>query len=397
MMQIDIQDKAMKITPIWRLAFRPFFLFGSLLALVAIPLWLASFFGMLQLNPVGGTLFWHGHEMIFGFGSAIIVGFLLTAVQNWTGLIGLRGAPLAALFALWLAARLAMLFTGDLPLLAVVLNFAFPVAAASIMAGYVIKVRQWRNLIFTPILCGLGFVSALSSWLASSGDFVLAMGSLHSGMILVVLVMSVIGGRVIPFFTSRSTDFERNDLPAWTEKAAIASLAGLAALSVFGLDSYPLATAALAAASLVFNGYRFLSWGGAHSFRNPLLWSLHLAWAFIPLGLLLLVIHSFTASVSLSMVLHSFGVGGMASLVLAMLARVTLGHTGRPLTPPKAMPWAFALILSAGLCRIFASLLPAFYLPLLLVTGILWSLAFIIFLSNYGKMLVTARADGRAG
>jgi uncharacterized protein involved in response to NO len=401
-MSLNIDDSriALAIPPFLRLAFRPFFLCGALFSILAIAWWCWFWLHPSAWNPYGGPIWWHGHEMIFGFAAAIVVGFLLTAVQTWTGVIGLRGAPLSALLGLWLAGRLVLAFGSSLPSgLTVGIDSLFLLSAAIAMAYPVLKVKQWRNIVFVPILLGLAFLNLMSHWGVLSEQPLIATKALHGAILLITLVVGIIGGRVMPMFTANGTGTQKVLPIKWLELSSLFSLLAIAVLAFVGYDLLPpavLITVLVFAA--VANSWRFLRWGFWRCWRHPLLWSLHLSYAFIPLGLVALALHHAGLLASGSAALHCFAVGAIGGMILAMISRVSLGHTGRSLEPPAFMSLAFALILVAALVRV---VLPVF-LPGLMswaigLAGGAWVLAYGIFLICYAPMLLAPRLDGRPG
>ncbi|QSX38529.1 NnrS family protein [Shewanella sedimentimangrovi] len=375
---------------LFRLGFRPFFLFGSLFSMLALLLWLLQFSGWMTLSPHGNLLWWHGHEMLFGFVCAIIVGFLLTAVQNWTGVPGLKGWPLISLFVLWLAPRLLLLDDSLLPpLAAMILDMGFLLTAAAFMAMAVLKVKQWRNLVFVPILLLLTFFNGVSHVALMEQDPQLAQLALKGAAMVVIMVVSLLGGRVIPFFTERATQWQRTQAVPALDVAAVVLMLTLIVSLFVGVTLLTQVVAVLAGLVLLV---RWSRWGWRHSFSVPLLWSLHLSFVAIPLGLLLMA-----AKPEVSAGLHLVTVGGMGSMILAMMARVSLGHTGRTLTPPVPMSAAFGFMIAASVIRPLANLIPEAYLPLLFLSGMLWLVAFGLFIFYYGPMLMAPRVDGRPG
>ncbi|MDF3936638.1 NnrS family protein [Pseudomonas citronellolis] len=385
------------IPPLWRLGFRPFFLGGALFAALAIVLWLAALLGWLPAwQPLGGWLGWHRHEMLFGFALAIIAGFLLTAVQNWTGRPGVSGAPLRNLALLWLAARLAWLL-GAPWWLAAALELAFPPALAWFIGRSLWQVRQTRNYPVLAVLLLLTLADAQVMAGLASGNETWQRGGVMAALWLVVALMSLIGGRVIPFFTQRGLG-RTVQVPAWPslDWALLLGSAALAVLSATGpaLQAGP-PFAVLYGLLGLGHLVRLWRWYDRDLWRVPLLWSLHLAYAWTTLALLGLAASAGGAALPPSLPLHALTVGGVGGLILAMIARVSLGHTGRSLQPPKAMAWGFAL-LNLGVA---ARALLVLWLPLggLILAALCWSLAFLIFAGHYGPMLWRARLDGQPG
>ncbi|CAM2731021.1 MULTISPECIES: NnrS family protein [Pseudomonas] len=395
-MQVLDRRKAMSITPLFRLAFRPFFLGGCLLALLAIPLWLLALAGDAGWQPAGGWLAWHRHELLFGFALAIIGGFLLTAVQTWTGRPGISGMPLAVLAGVWLAARLAWLFNLPWPLLAV-LELSFPLAVAGLMGWTLWKVRQQRNYPIVLVLLLLTLADGLSLYGLLRADEGWQRQAVLSGLWLVAAMMGLIGGRVIPFFTQRGLGRTEAVKPwPWLDHLLLGGSAGVALLYASGL-----ALTASLWVGLLFGllglGHllRLVRWHDRGLWRVPLLWSLHLAYAWLAVACLGMALWHFGAPLNPSLAVHALTVGAMGGLILAMIARVSLGHTGRPLTPPKGMPLAFALLNLACLSRVLLVLVWPY--AALWLAGLCWTLGLGLYLWRYAPMLWRARVDGHPG
>lgn len=384
------------LPPIWRLAFRPFFVFGGVFALAAISLWISYLYGLLpQWHPPGGALAWHRHEMPFGFASAIIAGFLLTALQTWTGRPGLKGMPLALLFALWLMARLAW-FVGLSSSLLVVTQLAFLPALTLLVGRELFAVRQRNNY---PILLVLLLLTACQA-LTLAGMFNVDDGLQRRGVLsalwMIAALMGVIGGRVIPFFTQRGLS-----LPAqakaypWLDRLGLLATAAVAICTAAGLNDSPRPWfAALFALVAILHGSRLWRWYHPRIWSVPLLWSLHMAYAWLVIAAVGMMFWHLGVLNQQSLATHSLAVGGIGGLILAMLSRVSLGHTGRPLQPPKAINLAFMLINAAALARV---LVVPFSSAGLWISGVMWVAAFALFLSYYAMMFFTPRPDGGLG
>lgn len=400
MSNVDNMNAELAITPLLRLAFRPLFLGGTLFSILAIGWWAYYWVAPFDWQPYGGPIWWHGHEMLFGFGAAIVVGFLLTAVQSWTGVPGVKGNKLAVLAGAWLLGRLLVAFGTSLPGWAVAVgDLSFLVLSAVAMAYPVLKAKQWRNLMFVPILLVLMILNAVSHWGALTGRPLIAVQALHGAILLIALVISIIGGRVIPFFTANASSYTRLPNIGWLDGISIGSIIALVIIAFIGFSAVPaplLAVLSLTAA--VFNSWRFLRWGMTHTFKTPLLWSLHLSYLFIPVGMVALFLFSMGWLSNISIALHCFTVGAMGGMILSMISRVTLGHTGRKLQPPQLMTLGYILILAAAVMRVLLpGLFPAFTQWGILGAGVLWAAAYGIYLFYYGAMLVTPRVDGRPG
>ncbi|WP_068825374.1 NnrS family protein [Pseudomonas sp. BMS12] len=394
-MQMLDRKAALAIAPLWRLAFRPFFLGGALFALLAIALWAMALAGHVGVQPLGGLLAWHRHEMLFGFGLAIIAGFLLTAVQTWTGLPSLAGRPLLALFLLWIVGRLA--WFPPLPAVALVaIELAFVLVLLLAFARLIYRARQRHN---APIVLLLGLLAACQALTLLGllhGDDALQRRGVLATLWLVAALMGMIGGRVIPFFTQRGLGLS-SQAPArpwlmWSLLGGSLAIAGLTAAG-FSLQPHVMLTPLfLLVAGL--HGLRLWHWYRPGIWRVPLLWSLHLAYAWMALAALGMALWHLGWLQQQSLASHALAVGAMGGLILAMLARVSLGHTGRALTPPAAMTWAFVLLHLATGCRV---LLAGFTSYGLWLAALGWCLAFALFLRHYAPMLWAARVDGHPG
>ena len=385
--------------PLWQLGFRPFYLLAAAFGALAVPLWVAHYLGWSA--PARIDLNWHMHEMIFGMVLAVVIGFLFTAAKNWTELWTPRTAHLAALAGLWVAGRLAMLFADPLP--AALIDVLFIPCAAWPLYRVLRKSGNKRNYFLVGLLAllalsNLCFHAARLGWLG-----VAPVTPVQLAILVVVVIESVIGARVIPMFT-------RNGLPG---AAGIASVAhplrdritlGLLvaavlawALTVPGLVAAPLAAAlaVLAAGALLF---RLIAWGALRTLRVPLLWILHLSYAWIPVGLVLLALAELNL-VPLTAALHALTVGSMAGLILGMMTRTTLGHTGRKLATGKIELALYVLVQLGAVIRVLSALTgnAVWHDAGLGVASLCWSAAFILFVIGYGPFLLRARIDGKEG
>ncbi|MEN8181832.1 MAG: NnrS family protein [Myxococcota bacterium] len=380
--------------------FRPFFLLAAAQAVLAIGLWLAMLQGLAP-PPAWSTPFgWHAHEMLFGFAGAAIAGFLLTSVPVWTGRPAIAGGRLAALTLLWLAGRLAGFFAACLPSLwiAAALDASFLALLALAIGPSIYGSRSRRNYAF-PLLVGLlatadllTHLGATSAWPGASGA-----GS-RLGVGVVVLLVATLGGRLVPLFTEaalkRAGTPRRISHLAWADAAAGPVLGGFVLADTVWPDGA--ASGALAGAAAVTLALRMKGWGLWHARRDPLLWSMHLAYLFLPTGLAALGVSVFSTSLTRSTGLHALTVGAIGGMILAIMTRVALGHTGRPLRAPPGIPAAYALVLAAGLTRTAAPLLlPAWTGGLLVASGLLWMAGFAIFLAVYAPILLAPRVDGQ--
>lgn len=385
---------------VFGLAFRPMFLLGSLLAVLAVALWIAALSGYpLGSQPNGGWLLWHQHELIFGFTMAIIGGFLLTAVQSWTGRPGLTGMPLAGLVMLWLLARLVWfqpLSPLALPLLLGV-HLAFPLAVTFVMARMLWAVRQQRNYPVVLILLLLAGAQAALLFAAAAEDFQRVRQAAFAALWLIAALMGLIGGRVIPFFTQRGLSQKRGVTPwPWLDWSLLSGSLFAAGLFATGLGLQPNAWSGwLFTLLAVGHALRLARWFSPALLRAPLLWSLHLAYAWLALACAGIAAWQWGWIANLSTPLHALTVGSIGGLIIAMLARVSLGHTGRELKLPRGFIIALLLINLAALVRVFA--VGYGYLLSLWLATFCWCAAFGMYLVVYGPMLLTRRVDGKPG
>lgn len=401
MMQITDLATEQKMLPLLRQAFRPMFLFGAAFSAIAMLLWGLILAGQLKIQPVGQVLFWHSHEMLFGFACAIVIGFLLTAVQNWTALRAPHGKSLLLLTLLWLCGRLLLLFGQGLPLwLVAAVDLSFLPLAAWLLAKPLLAVKQYRNLFFVPVLLLLTTCNLIMYLGLFLGRYDLQqLGSLNA-IWLITLLMAIVGGRVIPMFTANGTKTPKVEALVWLDRAALGSLWLIFVLHFFSLASLLPASllSALFALSALLTAIRCARWKIWLTFRVSLLWSLHLAYWFIPLGLALFALRYAGFAISQSIALHALTAGAMGSMILSMMARVSLGHSGRLLQPKQIMAWAFLLVALAGISRtLLIWLLPAHTFSLLWLGIACWVLAYACYVLVYFPVLTTPRADGRPG
>lgn len=381
-----------------RLGFRPFFLGGALFAVLAAGLWAAAYAGRLGgLAPRGSWLTWHMHEMPFGFAAAVIAGFLLTAVQAWTGSPGLRGRWLAAVFALWLAARIGWLWPGlPWPVL-VALELAFLPAVATRLGWQLWRVKQRRNYPLVGLLLLLALADAVALHALAAGDFERLRRAVWAALWLIGTVVAIVGGRVIPLFTASGLQLQAPIAPRrWLEALAHGGLPLLAGLTLAGVGlAADRRLAPLFMLLGIAHAVRLARWFRPGVLRVPLLWSLHLAYAWLVVALLALAAWHLGLPILGSAALHLFTIGTIGGLILAMMARVSLGHTGRALQPPKLMTLAFGAIGLAAAVRVgLSGVAPRLAVAL---SAALWCLGFGLFVYCYGPMLWRARVDGGPG
>ena len=380
---------------IFALGFRPFFLLAGWLAILLMAFWVPVFVGGVASDIYYAQIDWHSHEMIFGYTVAVIAGFLLTAVRNWANTPTPSGLPLAGMSALWLVARILPILVAIFPRwLIAAADLAFlPTFAIGILVP-LLQNNEKRNLIFLPLLAVLwsadllvhADVLGLAPNLARKGVFL--------GLDVIILVIVIMGGRVIPFFTERalSVVLKRWRIVEWLSPVSVVLFL---LTELFVPDS--VTSASLAALAACANGARLAGWYTPRYWRVPLLWVLHLGYGWIVVGFYL------KAGTALGLVppqftIHAFTVGGIGVLTLGMMARVSLGHTGRPLKVGAAMTSAFVLINLAAVGRgLLPPFFPQFFSQLIVASGVFWIAAFTIFIIVYTPILIQPRVDGRPG
>jgi len=377
--------------PAWLSAgFRPFFLLAALWAAIGVPIWLAAYAHGYSVGGVLPAMIWHAHEMTFGFGLAVVAGFMLTAIPNWTGRLPVRGAPLAVLACLWLAGRVAMLLSGAVGApVAALFDLAFPALFFAVVARELVAAGNWRNL---PMLGALSLLLAgnVLVHLHALGIAYTADTGNRLGVATLLLLISLVGGRIVPSFTRNWLAKARpgNALPApWSvidRVALAATVAGLAAW-VFARDWA--VTPWLELAAGVALAARLARWRGLATLREPLLFILHAGYGWLALGLALLGANGLYPVLPASAATHALTVGAIGTMTLAVMTRATLGHTGRGLTADTATRAIFALITAAALLRVGA---PLFERAVVLTSlaGLAWTLAFGTFAIRYGRFLI---------
>jgi uncharacterized protein involved in response to NO len=377
---------------LFALGFRPFYLLASVFAALSVPLWALQFSGLLGHVYLAGPL-WHAHEMLFGFTLAVIVGFLFTAGSNWTGLPTPTGWKLAALALLWLAARVLVLTPWGLA--AAVANIAFPLAAAAALAVPFIKAKNKRNYFFIGLLLLLA-AAAGAIHLGQLGVIeATSLPGMQVALDVVLFILAVMGGRVIPMFTNNGVPGAGAARQPLVEKAALGGVLALGAADLLGLDGGPLAALALAAGAA--HAGRWALWRPWRTRRAPLVWVLHLAYAWIPVHLLLrgLAALGFVAP---SLAVHALTVGAIGGLVIGMITRTARGHTGRPLRVDGYEVACYAAVLLAALVRVAVPLFHSEWtLPAVQASAALWSAGFGLYAVRYWPVLSRPRLDGRSG
>lgn len=395
-MQINMPSGEPEPAPLWRLSFRAGFLLAGVFAVLAMLRWLHWILFPGQWDAALPPHWWHAHEMVFGFAMAVVAGFLLTAVANWTGIPGTRGGRLQLLFGLWLLARCLLWLVPAWLWLAWAAEMLFMLLLVLELTRRVWARRQWRNLLFVPVLLAL---AALDTASYLSADDPLRSTRLHYGTLWMVTVLVVIvGGRVIPLFTNNRLSLGISPSPGWLDVLAIGSvvLVGVSATLEPAYRSGHWLQWLYLASSMI-HLYRLGRWRGWKTGGVPLLWSMHLSYLCIPLTLAGLA-WAGDDPVAEKNLIHLLAIGTIGGMILTMMSRVSLGHTGRALDTPGYMAWAFAAIILAGAVRALLPLAAVELSPWAWrLSAALWIIGFSAFLYRYLPILAGPRADGKPG
>ena len=389
-------------------AFRPFFLVAAVWAVLGIVLWLMDFWGWLAVPTAFDPTVWHIHEMLFGFVGAAIAGFVLTAIPNWTGRLPLQGWPLLALVALWAAGRAVVAFSAVIGVaVAAAIDIAFLAVLTAVAAREIVAGENWRNLPIIAVLallavCNTLFHVGLSQiGLFQSGLFeISAVSELawRLAITVVVMLIALIGGRIIPSFTGNwlaKRDEQRP--PGFGPFDTLTLIVTGAALVYWSVASPgPMVANGLAVAAIA-NAMRLARWQGHRTLAEPLLWILHLGYAWLPIGLALLAASQLTPQVPQTAAVHALTAGLMAVMIVAVASRATLGHTGRPLHAGIGTATIYLLITGAAIARVGGSLWSPYYMELLALSGGFWVAGFGLFILLYGPMLILPDPRERAG
>lgn len=363
---------------LFALGFRPLYLLAGLYAALAVPLWALQYSGMLPpVHPL-----WHAHEMIFGYAFAVIAGFLLTAVRNWTGLPTPSGTPLAAIAGLWAAARIVAPFSLGL---SSVIDLVFAAAVAWGIGRPILASRN-RNWYFIAFVLALGAASLL---------FQLAPRlALQLGLDVVLLVVAIMAGRVVPGFTNNAVPGAGARRVQWVEYGALGSVFALLLFDVLGLEN---AIVVAAFAGAVLHGIRVSLWAPLRTRGRPILWILHVSYAWIAVHLLLRGLAALDV-VPAVLATHALTIGVIGGLTLGMMTRTSRGHTGLPLQTGASERAAYALVHLAAAFRVFLPLVaPGLYTASVALSAASWSVAFGVFVFTYYPKLTQPRIDGRPG
>ena len=385
---------------LFQYGFRPFFLLVGLWAVVAVPVWVWLYASGSAPPARLPAFLWHGHEMLFGFVGAAIAGFLLTAVPSWTSSRGYAGAPLILLVLLWVAGRIAPVAAAFWPAwVAGVLELAFLPALAIILAPPLLRTAN-RNRAMLAVLTVLWLTDVAFIVGMYTEDALLAQRALRLAIDIVLILVTIIGGRIVPAFTANALRRHGETLHVvsrpWLDPLVITSMVAIAIVDAVRPDS--MLSGWLAAIAAAAHALRLSGWRGLRTLDEPILWILHIGYAWLPIGLGLKALW-LLGEVSWSVHwLHALTTGVFATMILAVTTRATLGHTGRPLVVSRTTSIAYIVLTAAVLVRVFGPAVSGLdYHVTVTVAGALWTLAFLLYLAVYAPILTRPRSDGRPG
>ena len=383
---------------LFALGFRPFYSLAAIFALASVLFWLLSFTGVFHAGGYLQGIFWHSHEMVFGFAIAVMSGFLFTAVRNWTGLPTPTGFALAALTALWVAARVLITTGPAVP--AALVDAVFVPALALAVAVPIVKSRNQRNYKIVALLLLIGITNVIYH-LATLGlvPARLANTSLIAALDLITIVFAIVAGRVIPAFTKNAIPGSDPRHANWLEILSFASLILIIAVRVSAdwVATPVLITTTILVVAAVAHAFRLTLWQPYLTAGSPLLWMMPVAYSWLPIAFLLRALAE-NSLLGQGAWIHALTMGAISGLMLAMMMRSALGHTGRPLVASGLDMLAFLMVQLAAIIRVTAGLFAtSLYLELVIFSGVIWMLAFGIFLLRYLPMLSRPRIDGRPG
>lgn len=376
--------------------FRPFFLFGAIWIVIAMGLWLAMLSGALDLPTRFDRGSWHAHEFLFGYLGAVLAGFLLTAVPNWTGRLPIVGWRLTGLFALWVAGRLAVLVSEALPVMvAPAVDLAFPIVLGLLILREIIAGKNWRNLIVLMLLTVFALANAIFHYEALTGNYAAQGYGLRLGLATAVMMIAVIGGRIIPSFTRNwlvRRQHPARPAPPMQRFDKVALLLSIPVLVLWTIQPFAFVTGLCLLVLGLLHMLRLVRWQGHHTLTEPLVFVLHASYAFVPFGAFALGLDQVIGNPGTAGAQHLWMAGAIGAMTLAVMTRATLGHTGRELTADKTTVAIYLSIFLAALSRFLTPV----HLDLSTLSGVFWILAFGGFAIAYGPMLLRPKVEGIA-
>ena len=381
---------------LWRLGFRPFYLGAASFSALAIMLWLGTLIGIISLpTSTINPLYWHAHEMVFGFAFAVIAGFLLTASNNWTGILPAAGRPLAIMFLLWLAARVFILF-GYIELAAVT-DLSFALLLILLLGRVLWLAKIWKNFMLLGLV---GLMSLLNLWFYINLLDQPSLSPLYIvelALLVILQLLVVMGGRVIPMFTQNGI----SGVKVWKPDALVSVVPIATMVGIIGwLSLPPRLSVVCCAVACLMNLIRWAGWKPWKSLKTPMVWVLQLGYLFIPLSFVMMALNAMGYA-SRSLPVHTIAVGAMGLIIAGMITRTAMGHTGRQIKASSIETTFFILIAISAVLRVCAAI-PAIQTVnasalLLSTSGLIWSLGFLLYLWRYTPWLIRPRIDGRPG
>ena len=386
----DGRGRVIATPAILQYGFRPFFLLAGLHAGLAVPSWSWAYLGGMEIAGPFGGMNWHAHEMLFGYVGAVIAGFILTAIPNWTGRLPLSGGPLAVLVALWLVGRIACLLAPD-PWLALVADLAFPCVLTFAIWREVMAGRNWKNAPVAVMITLFGAANLLDH-IGNMGLIDAQLGRRLASAVIAML-LALIGGRIVPSFTRNwLAKLDAGSLPSSfgvPDKAALAATATALAAWIVVPESTEAGVALCIAGSLL--AVRLSRWRGAAALREPILLVLHIGYGWLACALFLLGLAIFVPTLPASAALHALTAGAVGTMTLAVMTRASLGHTGRAIVADGYVVAMYALVTLGALLRVVAPLAGDHHAVALGAGGVLWSSAFMLFVIRYAPILCRPR------
>ncbi|MCV0396744.1 MAG: NnrS family protein [Rhizobiaceae bacterium] len=387
----DRRGRVRAMPPILHYGFRPFFFLAALHAGLAIPLWLWAYLGGIQIGGPFGGMHWHAHEMLFGYLGAVIAGFILTAIPNWTGRLPISGMPLLTLVGLWSAGRAACLLSPD-PWLAMVVDLAFPTVLAAAIWREVVAGRNWKNAPVAVMISLFGVASA-TDHPANIGIIDHALGQ-RLALAVAAMLIALIGGRIVPSFTRNWLVKEgSSSLPkpfGVIDKAALATTV-VAVLSWLAFPEAAFVGIAMCGAGILL-AIRLIGWRGVATLSEPILLILHVGYGWLAVSLVLLGLAILVPAVPGSAALHALTAGAIGTMTLAVMTRASLGHTGRAIVADRPVIAAYLLVSGGAVLRVAAPFADQWYAAMIGLGGMLWSGGFLLFAIRYAPVLWGRRA-----
>jgi len=387
------QMRAWQGPALFSFGFRPFFLFGALWVALAMVLWLPALSGTILLPTRMDPVSWHAHEFLFGYLGAVLAGFLLTAVPNWTGRLPMVGWPLAALFALWVAGRVVVLTSGVMPAaVAPIVDLAFPLVLGGLILREIVAGRNWRNLIVLGLLAVFTLANGIFHAEALSGNYAAQGFGLRLGLATGIMMIAVIGGRIIPSFTRNWLAKGNNPARPASPMQRFDKLVLVTSIGILLLWVLRPFAAQTGVALIAFGGLHLIRqarWTPHLTGREPLVWVLHAAYLFIPLGALALGADQIMGNTGTAGAQHLWMAGAIGAMTLAVMTRASLGHTGHALTANRATLAIYLCFFGSVVARVWASGYP----QLMHLSGALWLAAFAGFVIAYAPLLLRPKPE----